>query len=114
MKIKPYTFKGIVIETDHPKSDVPCGTCIDCCSKLAPFLSQAEFESGKYAYTFVNIPNSQYPAIAVPKAMHGGCMYLVNNQCSIYNDRPLACRQFDCRNPETSHPKVSNKFEDKL
>jgi Fe-S-cluster containining protein len=39
-------------------------------------------------------------------------MYLVNNKCSIYDDRPISCRQFDCRTPETSHPKVANKFEE--
>jgi FkbM family methyltransferase len=39
-------------------------------------------------------------------------MYLVNNQCSIYSDRPISCRQFDCRKPETSHPKITNKFDE--
>jgi len=111
MKIKTYTFKGVTIETEHPASNVPCGTCFDCCSKLSPYLTEEEFKLGKYVYTFLNVPGSELPAIAVPRSASGGCMYLVNDKCSIYNDRPKACRQFDCRNPETSHPKISNKFE---
>ena len=27
----------------------------------------------------------------------GACSYLVNNKCSIYNDRPKVCKSFDCR-----------------
>jgi len=27
---------------------------------------------------------------------NGNCFYLVNGRCSIYNDRPRYCREFDC------------------
>lgn len=112
MKIKTFVFKGMTVEVDYPESDVPCGTCYDCCSKLSPYLTEEEFKTGKYAYTFMAIPGADQPVIAVPKAEHGGCMYLVQNRCSIYEDRPRACRQFDCRDPKTSHPKITNKFEE--
>jgi FkbM family methyltransferase len=111
MEMKTFQFKGITIKNDLPISDVPCGSCFDCCSKLTPHLTDEEFKSGKYAYTFMQSPLSEEPVITIPKAVHGGCMYLVNNKCSIYNDRPISCRQFDCRNPETSHQTITNKFK---
>jgi FkbM family methyltransferase len=114
MKIGTFTFKGITIESEYPISDVPCGTCVDCCSKLTPYLTNEEFISGDYAYTFMKVDGSEEPVITIPKSVDGGCMYLVNNRCSIYSKRPKACRQFDCRYPETSHAKISNKFDDFL
>jgi len=110
MKLNTFQFKGITIERDVPLSDVPCGSCVDCCSKLTPYLTAEEFMSGQYAYTFMQTEPNAEPVITIPKAEHGGCMYLVNNKCDIYNRRPKACRQFDCRTSETSHPKISNKF----
>lgn len=114
MKFKTFEFKGVLVTTDLPESDVPCGSCFDCCSKLSPYLTEEEFLSGKYNYTFLKIDGFDKPIIAVPKAEHGGCMYLVNERCTIYNRRPKSCRQFDCRIPESSHPKITNKFEVKL
>lgn len=110
IKTNKFSFQGITVETEFPESTVPCGKCYDCCSKLSPFLTEDEFKSGKYAYTFIVMPGSDVPAIAVPRTPSGGCMYLIDNKCSIYNDRPKACKQFDCRTPETGHPKVTNKF----
>jgi len=110
MKIKTFEFKGITVQTEHPESTVPCGSCVDCCSKLSPFLTEEEFRSARYAYTFINVPGSDKPAIVIPRTPAGACMYLINNRCSIYENRPQGCRQFDCRDPETSHPRVTNKF----
>lgn len=110
MRVTTVQFKGIVIEREIPNSDVPCGTCADCCKKLSPYLTVEEFSSGNYAYTFLAVDGADVPVIAIPKSVDGGCMYYVDHKCSIYNIRPKACRQFDCRNPETSHPKIPNKF----
>lgn len=110
MKINTFEFKGITIESEFPNSDVPCGSCSDCCKKLTPYLTKEEFMSGKYAYTFMDNGNSSEPAITIPKGIHGGCMYFVDNACSIYDNRPKSCKQFDCRFPETGHPKIPNKF----
>lgn len=112
MKMNTFSFKGITIERDVPESDVPCNSCADCCSVLSPFLTDEEFRSGKYIYTFIRMDGCPEPVIAVPRAESGACVYLVNNRCSIYNRRPLACRQFDCRSEATSHPKIINHFQD--
>ncbi|CAB4124380.1 Putative zinc- or iron-chelating domain containing protein [uncultured Caudovirales phage] len=111
MKYKTVSFKGIIIENDQPISDVPCGDCVKCCSGLSPYLTEAEFASGKYMYTFYRVGDADKPVIAIPRAKDGACMYLVNSRCSIYEDRPYACRQFDCRNPESGHPKIPNQFK---
>lgn len=106
LKYKIYTIKAASIETGLPIVDMPCGSCNDCCSKLGPFLTQKEFESGQYMYTLIST-NDSIPAIAIPRK-DDGCFYLINGVCSIYERRPLACRQFDCR--EGHHPKITNKF----
>ena len=69
-------------------------------------MTQEEFESGQYMYTLIST-NDDKPAIAVPRS-DDGCFYLKNGACTIYDRRPLSCRQFDCR--QGHHPKISNKF----
>lgn len=113
MEVKIVDFSAAFITKNLPESQVPCGTCADCCSKLAPLLSEEEAASGKYAYTLIKVDGVENPVVSVPRAPHGGCMYLVDNKCSIYETRPRSCRQFDCRKPEASHPKITNKFQEK-
>jgi Fe-S-cluster containining protein len=49
------------------------------------------------------------PAIAIPRTERG-CIYLDHNKrCTIYDIRPKACRQFDCRLNHS--PVITNKFE---
>lgn len=111
MKYKTYYLKAITIERDLPESDVPCQTksCTECCERLSPFLTEEEFNSGKYIYTFLNAGDSEKPAIAIPRTDRG-CIYLDHNKkCTIYDIRPKACRQFDCRLEHS--PIISNKFE---
>lgn len=108
LKYKTYTIKAVVIETDNPLAEnMECGKCYDCCSNLSPFLTQEEFESGKYMYTLISTPDNK-PAIAVPRKEDNSCFYLQGNKCSIYKNRPTSCRQFDCR--QGHHPKITNKF----
>ena len=106
LKYKTYTIKAVIIETDNKIVDMDCRSCYDCCSNLSPFLTQEEFESGQYMYTLIATPDNK-PAIAVPRR-NGGCFYLEDGKCSIYETRPTSCRQFDCR--ENHHPKITNKF----
>lgn len=98
MIFKTYNIQAVSIERDYPGSDVPCGSCVECCVKLSPYLTPEEFQSGKYVYTFLNSPNNTIPCIAIPRDEEG-CFYLdkTTRKCKIYEDRPKACRQFDCR-----------------
>lgn len=114
MKYKTIYLKAAIIETDFPDSDVACTTigCTDCCERLSPFLTEAEFQSGKYIYTFIDTGDSDKPTIAIPRTVNG-CIYLSHDkQCTIYDHRPKSCRQFDCRSPSTSHPSIRNRFEE--
>ncbi len=96
MIFKTYNIQVIATHRSYiPESDVPCGTCNECCVKLSPNLTPEEFESGKYVYTLLT-SSSNLPQIAVPRT-DKGCFYLSDSGCTIYEDRPIACRQFDCR-----------------
>lgn len=97
MIYKTFNIKAIAIERDLEESIVPCGTCSECCIKLTPILTPDEFISGKYMYTLITSPDSSKPpTISIPRN-EDGCYYFKNNKCEIYENRPLACRQFDCR-----------------
>lgn len=95
MIYKHYAINPVSIERDLPIADVPCGDCAQCCVSLTPYLTPSEFESGQYIWSLLNGPDGT-PCIAIPR-MESGCIYYVNKACSIYDIRPLACRQFDCR-----------------
>jgi Fe-S-cluster containining protein len=97
-------------ENLEPESDVPCGTCHFCCEKLTPFLTPEEISSGLYPISLVNqdekvIENQVFVSMA-KNIKTGGCIMLVDGKCSIYNYRPKACKQFDCR--KNHHPSIPN------
>jgi uncharacterized protein len=81
-------------------ADVPCGSCTGCCR----------------ASYFIHIRPHEHRALArIPRALlfaapgappghvlmgyddHGRCPMLIDDRCSIYEDRPQTCREFDCR-----------------
>lgn len=104
------------IGSDEEIEDVPCGTCTLCCEKLSPFLTPEEVASGLYPLSLIQ-PNKQElldnpkigPIVSLYRKKEGGCGMLIDKKCSIYNYRPLACRQFDCR--KGHHPNIPNQFE---
>lgn len=96
MIYKTFNIKAVAIQRDLKEESVPCGDCIACCVHLSPILTPDEFANGKYIYTLISSEDRFKPTIAIPRD-ENGCIYLENNKCKIYNDRPLACRQFDCR-----------------
>lgn len=111
MKYHIININLTAITTDEPESDVPCGSCVTCCERLAPHLSPEEVASGLYPISLVQPSPEQIannPDVGVIVTLHklkdGGCGMLINGRCSIYNHRPKACRQFDCR--KGHHPKI--------
>jgi hypothetical protein len=80
--------------------DVPCGTCTACCR--SGFFIHIEPDE---VATLRRIPKAlRFPAPGRPAGHvvlgydeHGRCPMLVDDRCSIYEDRPRTCRQFDCR-----------------
>jgi Fe-S-cluster containining protein len=81
-------------------AEVPCGECNACCrSSLFIHIHPEE------ARTLARIPGELlFPAPGKPKGTvllgydeHGRCPMLIDGRCSIYEDRPLTCRTYDCR-----------------
>lgn len=81
-------------------SDVPCGSCTACC-RSSQFVHIAPDERA----TLAAIPEELlFPAPRLPRGHallgydeRGHCPMLVDGGCSIYADRPRACRIYDCR-----------------
>lgn len=101
----------ISISTDEPTEDVPCGTCGVCCEILAPHLTIDEINSGKYPISFVD-EGLTGPTITLFRNSKGGCAMYIEGKCSIYEHRPTACRQFDCR--KGHHLKTNNVAMEKF
>lgn len=104
------------VSTDEPEVSVPCGSCNLCCSILSPYLTPDEISSGLYPLSLV-IPfedqlqenKDSGPTVVLFKKKDGGCGMFINDKCSIYDIRPKACRQFDCR--KGHHPKIPNMID---
>jgi hypothetical protein len=81
-------------------ASVPCGACTACC-RSSQFVHIEPDETR----TLERIPPALlFPAPGRPEGtkllgydQHGHCPMLVDNQCSIYEDRPRTCRNYDCR-----------------
>jgi Fe-S-cluster containining protein len=103
-------IKLTAVTSEEPEEKVPCGYCTLCCQVFAPFLTPDEVSSGKYPLSLVN---GEYgPMVTLFRKPEGGCGMFVDGKCSIYEDRPKACRQFDCRKGH-GLPKVPNQLGDK-
>ena len=81
-------------------TDVPCGGCTACCTS-----SQFVHVGPDEVTTLARIPAAlRFPAPGLPRGHvvlgydeRGRCPMLVKDRCSIYDDRPRACRTYDCR-----------------
>lgn len=94
----------ISVSTDAPIEDVPCGTCTACCEILSPYLTIEEINSGKYPISLVQ-EGRNGAAVTLFRNSEGGCSMFIDGKCFIYEHRPIACRQFDCR--KGHHPKTN-------
>ena len=85
---------------DKGTADVPCGTCVACCTS-SYFIHVGPDEKDALRA----IPKALlFPAPGLPKGNvlmgydeRGHCPMLKNGQCSIYENRPKTCRNYDCR-----------------
>lgn len=85
---------------DDVPADVPCGTCNACCRTFHQIhLRPGENRARK------RLPKEYLsPAPGLPPGYlllgyteHGACPVLVGGRCTVYEDRPLVCRTYDCR-----------------
>lgn len=77
-----------------PEVKVPCGECTACCRKPGLVVNLWPGEEQKYPEA---VWNNALTSWMLPKRDNGECIYLTEGRCSIYQNRPLACRMFDCR-----------------
>jgi len=85
---------------EEQPSEVPCGECNACC-RTSHFIHVRPEERRARA----RIPRALlFPAPGLPPGNlvmgydeAGRCPMLVDGRCTIYADRPIACRTYDCR-----------------
>lgn len=85
---------------DGASADVPCGTCVACCTSQQ-FIHIEPDESAALAA----IPETlRFAAPHLPRGHfvmgydeHGHCPMFRDGACSIYEARPRTCRMYDCR-----------------
>jgi Fe-S-cluster containining protein len=85
---------------EEQPADLPCGDCNACC-RTSHFVHVRPEEKR----TLARLPRDLlFPAPGLPPGnlvlgydQAGRCPLLVAGRCSVYEDRPLACRTYDCR-----------------
>lgn len=83
----------------EPAGEVPCGDCTACC-KASYFIAIADEERAtieRIPRVHLTVSTHNPPEWALDQSCSGSCPMLVNDACSIYANRPRACRRFDCR-----------------
>ena len=81
-------------------AEVPCGDCVGCCTSSYFVLVRPEDKAAR-----ARIPvRLLVPAPGLPDgnrllaiSSDGSCPMLAKKKCSIYEQRPRTCRDYDCR-----------------
>lgn len=60
-----------------------------CCRTAVVPLADEEIKTGRFR-------TMKHQGAVVLERTEEGCVYLKDNGCGIYKDRPAACRAFDC------------------
>jgi hypothetical protein len=86
---------------DSPETaEVPCGDCTACCTS-SYFIHVRPDETAALARIpvkyLVEAPGLPSGHVVIGYDEHGHCPMLVDGSCSIYDDRPQTCRDYDCR-----------------
>lgn len=78
---------------------VPCKNCTLCCRGFQAIVLHPECGDDISRYQTVEIPHplTGEPASMIEQKPNGDCVYLTEKGCGIYDDRPVICREYDCR-----------------
>lgn len=121
LKIVPILVAKLPV-TGIEDAKVPCGSCNMCCKHLDAFLTPTEIISGKYQmefrppHTVNSLKDQGLPensgAFRLARKKNNECVYLIEEKCSIYDNRPYSCRRYDCRvsiehTPETKKAAIN-------
>lgn len=90
---------GLTKKVAHSDGNVPCGTCTRCCYlktiSLHPDRGDKVEELNASLHRIDD--GTGFRIVWTMPRKSGHCAYLVNERCTIYEDRPSTCREFDCR-----------------
>jgi uncharacterized protein len=79
---------------------VPCGACRGCCTS-SQFIHVCPQDARTLEaiphHLLVKAPNSGDRHMVLGFSADGSCPMLLGGVCSIYEDRPQTCRDYDCR-----------------
>lgn len=87
------------LEGEHG-TDVPCGTCVGCCSSSQfVHLEPDELEAKAHIPAELLFPAPRLPEghLLLGYDERGRCPMLDEAGCTIYEHRPRTCRTYDCR-----------------
>ena len=75
-----------------------CSSCGTCCKLFLINLTEEEYRSRKYKSSFIEDfeEAEQCGANIIDQKKDDSCFYLKSGKCSIYETRPLSCRNFLC------------------
>ncbi|MGD8415771.1 MAG: YkgJ family cysteine cluster protein [Pseudomonadales bacterium] len=86
--------------THRTAIDVPCGDCTACCSGgYFVHVGPADAGARRRVPAALLFPAPGAPAghRVLARRADGHCPMLRDRVCSIYEDRPMTCRTYDCR-----------------
>lgn len=77
---------------------VQCNGCTVCCKGDAIFIHPDEGDDPEKYQTVEQVnPVTGEKALMLDHKENGDCVYLTEEGCGIYLDRPVICKSFDCR-----------------
>jgi len=81
------------------ESDVPCGSCTACCRSSQFVLVAADEHEARRAIPAELLFPAPFLAGAhvLPYDDRGRCPMLGERGCTVYAERPMTCRTYDCR-----------------
>jgi uncharacterized protein len=96
------SWVGATVATlrDDVPADVPCGDCNACCRTFHQLhLRPGEKRARKrLPAEYLSVAPGLPPGyLLLGYTEQGACPVLLDGRCTIYQDRPLVCRTYDCR-----------------
>lgn len=87
---------------------VPCDGCRECCINSVIFLYEQDLLQNYESQLALN-PQTGFYGFRLKQKPNGECIYLDRNGCSIHNNAPRACKEFDCRTLFERTPRMQRK-----
>lgn len=78
-------------------SEVPCGDCDGCCVSSYPVPVRSHEHRTLAVIPAEHLITTTHGRTIIAPLANGRCPMLSGTRCSIYADRPLTCRDYDCR-----------------